>query len=220
MAVWIRMRGWTALRGRVDALPVVDSGYVGSEQLAWSGRDWRMPVWLWVGLATMFFSVLHIILDFGVGLFDLHGSLSLTEAATLVGVALIQLWWAISFMAGARGNGSGVASAGILGAGWAALTNGFPIVYCPPVCEEAWPLTDLGPRWQHRVRHPARVGRHLVAVARPGAPGLVHAGRCGSLGGRDCRVAGEHPDHTGAPTTAWSDAPRRQRHGRMTEPAR
>jgi len=74
----------------------------------------------------------------------LHGTLTLTEAATLVGVALIQLWWAISFMAGARGNGSGVASAGILGAGWAALTNGFPIVYCPPVCEEARPLTDLG----------------------------------------------------------------------------
>jgi hypothetical protein len=122
---------------------MVDSGYVGSEQLEWSGRDWRMPVWLWVGLATMFVSALHIIIDFGVGLFDLHGTLTLTEAATLVGVALIQLWWAISFMAGARGNGSGVASAGILGAGWAALTNGFPIVYCPPVCEEAWPLTDL-----------------------------------------------------------------------------
>src|SRR5215204_3967782 len=123
---------------------MVDSGYVGSEQLAWSGRDWRMPVWLWVGLATMFVSALHIIIDFGVGLFDLHGTLILTEAATLVGVALIQVWWAISFMAGARGNGSGVASAGILGAGWAALTNGFPIVYCPPVCEEARPLTDLG----------------------------------------------------------------------------
>ncbi|MGE5718711.1 MAG: hypothetical protein ACM3XQ_02420 [Nocardioidaceae bacterium] len=123
---------------------MVDSGSVGSEQLAWSGRDWRMPVWLWVGLATMFVSVLHIIIDFGVGLFDLHGTLTLTEAATLVGVALIQLWWAVSFMAGARGNGSGVASAGILGAGWAALTNGFPIVYCPPVCEEARPLTDLG----------------------------------------------------------------------------
>jgi hypothetical protein len=51
----------------------------------------------------MFVSVLHIIIDFGVGLFDLHGTLSVTEAATLVGVALIQLWWAISFMAGARG---------------------------------------------------------------------------------------------------------------------
>lgn len=110
--------------------------------LEWSGRDWRMPMWLWVGLATMFFSVLHIILDFGVGLFDLHGRLSLTEATTIVGVALIQVWWAISFMAGARGSAGGVASAGILGAGWAALTNGFPIVYCPPVCQEAWPLTD------------------------------------------------------------------------------
>ena len=111
--------------------------------LAWSGRDWRMPLWLWVGLATMFVSALHIIIDFGVGLFDLHGTLSPTEASTLVGVALIQLCWAISFMAGAQGNGSGVASAGILGAGWAALINGYPIIYCPPVCEEARPLTDL-----------------------------------------------------------------------------
>jgi hypothetical protein len=102
-----------------------------------------MPLWLWVGLATMFFSVLHIILDFGVGLFDLSGTLSVSEAATILGVALIQLWWAISFMAGARGNGSGVASAGILGAGWSALTNGYPIIYCPPVCEEARPLTDV-----------------------------------------------------------------------------
>ena len=124
--------------------------------LEWSGRDWRLPVWLWVGLATMFFSVLHIILDFGVGLFDLHGRLLLTEATTLIGVALIQLWWAISFMAGARGNGSGVASAGILGAGWAALTNGFPIVYCPPVCEEAWPLTD-----------PAHVGSIVFGILLP-----------------------------------------------------
>jgi hypothetical protein len=92
----------------------------------------------------MFVSVLHIVIDFGVGLFDLHGTLSLTEGTTLVGVALIQVWWAISFMAGSRGNGGGVASAGVLGAGWAALTNGFPIVYCPPVCAEARPLTDVG----------------------------------------------------------------------------
>ena len=122
---------------------MVDSGRMANERLAWSGRDWRMPVWLWVGLATMFVSALHIIIDFGVGLFDLRGTLTLTEAATLVGVALIQVWWAISFMAGARGSGSGVASAGILGAGWAALTNGYPIVFCPPACEEARPLTDL-----------------------------------------------------------------------------
>ena len=115
-----------------------------AEQLTWSGRDWRLPAWLWVGFATMFVSVLHIVIDFGVGLFDLHGTLSFSEATTLVGVALIQVWWAVSLMAGAQGNASGVASAGVLGAGWAALTNGYPIVFCPPVCEEARPLTDLG----------------------------------------------------------------------------
>jgi len=102
-----------------------------------------MPVWLWVGLATMLFSAMHIVIDFGVGLFDLSGTLSFTETTTLVGVGLIQLWWAISFMAGASGNGSGVASAGILGVGWAAMTNGYPIVYCPPLCQQAWPLSDL-----------------------------------------------------------------------------
>lgn len=114
-----------------------------SEELAWSGRSWRMPLWLVVGLAAMLFSALHIVLDFGVGLFDLHGTLSPTEASILIGVALIQVWWAISFVAGAQGAGSGVASAGVLGAIWAAMTNGFPIVYCPPVCNEAAPLTDF-----------------------------------------------------------------------------
>jgi hypothetical protein len=122
---------------------VLDNRAVGGEKLAWSGHG-RLPTWLWLGLVTMFVSILHIIIDFGVGLFDLHGNLSPAEATTLLGVALIQVWWAVSFMAGARGDGGGVASVGILGAGWAALTNGFPIVYCPPVCREAWPLTDIG----------------------------------------------------------------------------
>ncbi len=102
-----------------------------------------MPLWLVIGIAAMFFSAMHIVIDFGVGLFDLHGSLSPTETSTLIGVAAIQVWWAVSFMAGAQGDGGGVASAGILGFIWAAMTNGFPIVYCPPVCEEAAPLSDV-----------------------------------------------------------------------------
>jgi hypothetical protein len=48
-----------------------------------------LPIWLWVGLATMFVCVLHIIIDFGVGLFDRHGTLALAESTTLLGVALI-----------------------------------------------------------------------------------------------------------------------------------
>ena len=80
------------------------------------------------------------------------------------------------FMAGARGNGSGVASAGILGAGLAALTNGFPIVSCPPVCQEARPLTDLG--------HVGSVvfGILLALVAIWSLwPGLARVGSCGPL---------------------------------------
>ena len=114
-----------------------------SEELAWSGRSWRIPMWLVVGMAAMFFSAMHIVMDFGVGLFDLHGTLSSTEATMLVGIALIQVWWAVSFVAGAQGRAGGVASAGILGAVWAAMTNGFPIVYCPPACTEAAPLSDV-----------------------------------------------------------------------------
>lgn len=114
-----------------------------SEELAWSGRSWRMPLWLAAGFAAMSFSAMHIVLDFGVGLFDLHGTLSPTETSTVIGVALIQLWWAVSFIEGAQGDGGGVASTGILGGIWAAMTNGFPIVYCPPVCQEAAPLTDF-----------------------------------------------------------------------------
>ena len=58
---------------------------------AWSGRTWRMPLWLWLGLLTMFVSARHITIDFGVGLFDLQGTLIVSEGITLVGVGLIQL---------------------------------------------------------------------------------------------------------------------------------
>jgi hypothetical protein len=88
-------------------------------------------------------STLHILVDFGIGLFPLRDSLSLAEGATLVLVSLIHAWWCISLAAGTHGNGGGVASAAILGLGWTALTNGYPIVYCPPICLYAAPLSDV-----------------------------------------------------------------------------
>lgn len=111
--------------------------------LAWSGRTWRMPAWMWLGLAAMAVSTLHMFLDFGVGLFDLTGRLSRAEGALVVLIALIHVWWAISFAAGAQGNGAGVASVAVLELGWTTMTNGYPIVYCPPTCAEAAPLTDI-----------------------------------------------------------------------------
>jgi len=103
-----------------------------------------MPAWLWLNLAAMASAILHILIDFGVGLFSLQGRLSFAEAATLVLISLIQIWWVASLAAGAQGNGGGIASAAVLSLGWAALTNGYPIVFCPPSCSEAAPLSDVG----------------------------------------------------------------------------
>ena len=50
--------------------------------LAWSGQSWRMPLWLWLSLAAMGVSVLHILLDLGVGLFPMQGRLSGPVTAT------------------------------------------------------------------------------------------------------------------------------------------
>jgi len=129
-----------------------------SNPLAWSGQSWRLPLWLWLGLAAMAVSTLHILLDFGVGLFPLRGRLSLAEGATLLLVSLIQVWWSVSLMAGAHGNGGGVASTAILGLGWTLLINGYAIVYCPPPCPEAAPLSDV-----------AHVGSLVLGIAAPAA---------------------------------------------------
>lgn len=115
-----------------------------NNDIAWSGQSWRLPPWLWLSLAAMAVSTLHILIDFGVGLFPMRGSLTLAEAATLLLISFIHVWWCLSLAAGALGKGGGVASAAILGLGWTALTNGFPIVYCLPLCPYAAPLSDVG----------------------------------------------------------------------------
>ena len=84
-----------------------------SDGLAWSGQSWRLPPWLWLSLAAMAVGTLHILLDFGVGLFPLRGRLSLAVGATLL-LVIIHVWWSVSLAAGAHGNGGGVASTAIL----------------------------------------------------------------------------------------------------------
>ena len=126
--------------------------------LAWSGQSWRLPPWLWLGLAAMAVGTLHILLDFGIGLFPLQGRLSPAVEATLLLVSLIHAWWSVSLAAGAHGNGGGVASAAILGLGWTLLINGSSIMFCPPPCPYAAPLSDV-----------AHVGSLVLGIAAPAA---------------------------------------------------
>src|SRR4051812_4002036 len=118
-------------------------GMMESNEVVWSGQSWRLPLWLWLSLAAMAVSTLHIFIDSGVGLVSMQHRLSLAVGATLLLISLIHVWWCVSLIAGAQANGGGVASAAILGLGWTLLTNGFAIVYCLPPCPVAAPLSDV-----------------------------------------------------------------------------
>jgi hypothetical protein len=126
------------------------------DDLAWSGQSWRLPPWLWLSLAAMAAGTLHILLDASVGLFPARGHLAPMVAAAFLLISLVHAWWGVSLAAGARGVGGGVASAAILGLGWTLLTNGYPIVYCPPPCPEAAPLSDV-----------AHIGSIVFGIAAP-----------------------------------------------------
>jgi hypothetical protein len=110
------------------------------DDVAWSGRTWRMPPWLWLSLAAMTAGTLHILLDAGVGLFPARGTLAPMVAAALLLIALVHAWW------------------GILGLGWTLLANGSAIAYCPPRCPQGAPLTDV-----------AHVGSIVFGIAAPAA---------------------------------------------------
>ena len=60
-----------------------------SNGLGWSGQSWRLPLWLWLSLAAMAVSTLHILLDFGIGLFPLQGNVAPAGAAVLLLIGLI-----------------------------------------------------------------------------------------------------------------------------------
>src|SRR6266545_3231291 len=96
-----------------------------------------------LGLGALAFGVLHMLLDFGVGLFPLQGAVNLPLGAALVLISLIHVHWAVSLAAATHGLGAGPASLAVLSFGWTLLANGVPIVFCPPVCPAAVPLSDI-----------------------------------------------------------------------------
>ena len=150
------------------------------DDVAWSGRTWRMPPWLWLSVAAMVAGTLHILLDASVGLFPARGRLAPAVAAALLLISLIHAWWAISLAAGARGVGGGVASAAILGLGWTLLTNGSAIAYCPPRCPQGAPLTDVAHVGEHGHSVSAERGFGLPEVGLPARAD----GHGGALGGQ------------------------------------
>jgi hypothetical protein len=64
----------------------------------------------WIGLGALAFGSLHILMDFSVGLFPMQGAVPPAVGAALMLTSLIQVWWAVSIAAVARGLGGGLAA--------------------------------------------------------------------------------------------------------------
>lgn len=123
----------------------VDSttGVTDRRSVAWAAGTWRVPAWLWLGGAAMAVALLHILLDMGVGLFDMQGRLSIGVGSVLIVIVLIHVWWMVSAVAGAQGRGGGILSVAVLALGWTTMLNGSAIVFCPPTCMPGSPLSDI-----------------------------------------------------------------------------
>lgn len=100
MSAWAQE---TCLRVHEPEPPVWDASAVTDRSVAWAADTWRAPAWLWLGGAAMAVALLHILLDMGVGLFDMQGRLSMGVGSVLVVIVLIHFWWMVSFVAGAQG---------------------------------------------------------------------------------------------------------------------
>src|SRR4051794_41128772 len=83
-------------KGTIVATPRDGEGTMESNDPAWSGESWRLPLWLWLGLGAMSVGTLHILLDASVGLFPARGRLAPAVAAALLLISLIHAWWGVS----------------------------------------------------------------------------------------------------------------------------
>lgn len=110
-------------------------------------NDRRWPQWLWlVGLALAF-SLVHVLLDYQMGLFGRTSEdVSWAQAALALLLGLLYAWWGVSFGMAMGSTWQGVGLAGLLWLSllWAFLANGLAGVFaCLPPCSGAFPYQDI-----------------------------------------------------------------------------
>ena len=109
-----------------------------------SGRTVLLTRCLQLNVLALAFSLAHVVADWHIGLFGASSAaMSAPQAALLWLVSGLYAWWGLSLAAAARGARSGLLSLVALSAGWAALGNGLPIVFCLPPCPGAFPHQDI-----------------------------------------------------------------------------
>ncbi len=110
-----------------------------------TGRTW--PRWLSLGAISLAFSLMHVLLDYQVGLFgQTSNEVSWVQAALALFLGLLYAWWAVSFAlaGGSARQAAGLASLLWLSLLWAFLANGLAGVFaCLPPCPGAFPYQDI-----------------------------------------------------------------------------
>ena len=136
----------------------------------------------WLGLAALAFGSLHILLDFGIGLFPTQGPVSAAVAASFILTSLILLWWAVSMAASVSGLGGGAGECGRAGVRLDAADQRVLGCVLPTAVPGCRATGRRGAPGQSRLR-PGRDGRRCVgAQAAPAESWLAPAGGRGGAG--------------------------------------
>jgi hypothetical protein len=112
------------------------------------GQEARMwlsiPRWLWLTSAALAFSLVHIIIDFNIGLFGATSkTMSLAAGLHILALGLIYAWWALTLGRAALGQTGGLA--GLFGVTflWSFLGNGLITIFAAPPPSAAFPFQDI-----------------------------------------------------------------------------
>lgn len=105
------------------------------------------PQWLWSGALALAFSLVHVLLDYQVGLFGrTSNDVSWAQAALALLLGLLYAWWGVAFAlsGGSTWQALGLVNLLWLSLLWAFLGNGLAGVFaCLPPCSGAFPYQDI-----------------------------------------------------------------------------
>ena len=108
------------------------------------GRTTPLTRCLVLNALALAFSLAHLLVDWHIGLFGASSqAVSGSQAALLWLASFLYAGWGLGLAAAARGARAGLLSLVTLSAGWAALGNGLPLVFCLPPCAGGYPHQDL-----------------------------------------------------------------------------
>ena len=101
------------------------------------------PRWLWLNAIALAFSLIHVLIDFSIGLWGKSSTvLSAAQMLNITAIALTYGWWVWALGGAARGEWRGLAGVFALTLLWSFLANGVLGLLVAPPPSAAFPYQD------------------------------------------------------------------------------